>query len=256
MQVVYESPIVDGSTPIVADATLGGGASATILPNYFVNAVNVLLSWGIVANNNATTLTIVGVGADGNIITESKTCPVNASSPTVDSATVNKYLYIISITNAGLPPLSAFSARAVGQHYTADADVFVEKSPLIVLDTTGADAFEIQFTPLPIVVRDDTKVLAGTTFSGCTSYKAVGTIQDVYNTPTFSGSVTGPFTLTPASDLAWPNTVTGAESNGDLAIRAGTVYGTVYARPLSAIKVYTKKLFGKLVIDIVPYGAF
>ncbi len=251
MQVVYESPIVDGSSPIAASYTLEGGASATILPNYFVNAVNVLLSWG--APVAQTSISISGVDANGDNATEVIVCP--ASVAVNDQPTVKKYLFIKSISNI-YEELTDFSARAVGQHYTAEEDVFVDKSPLIVLDTTGADAFEIQFTPLPIVVRDDTKVLAGTTFTGCTSYKAVGTIQDVYNTPTFAGSVTGPFTLTPASNLAWPNTVTGAESNGDLTIRAGTVYGTVYARPLSAIKVYTKKLFGKLVIDIVPYGSF
>ncbi len=167
-------------------------------------------------------------------------------------STKNTYQYIRSITNASAALLPNFkaevkeSAKLFSGTENSGED-WIAKPP-IILDPR-ADGFAIQFTPQPIIDADTTK-----TFTGCTNYKAKGTMQPIDVVPTFSGSVTGPATATPSDELAWTSDVTVDKVTGAAANKAGIAYRSKETGPLSAIRVETDKLFGKLVVDILALG--
>lgn len=245
-------PVVESSSiSVVAAVALAPTEAATLDRDSFVSPLNVHFSLDA---GSVTKVTVIGIDAAGFIHSEDVSFPAGSTS----GVTVSAYYRITSITNTGANGLVNFVATASGSYYdNKDNSTFVTQHPYIILDTLFADGFNIQFNPLPFVSQDMATLNAGTTFTGFSAYRATGTTQPVYQLPKFSGSVTGAMTLTPENELAWPNTVTGTTGTpaSALAVKDGTVYGTVYLRPLSAVKTEVKKFFGKLVVNITPFGA-
>lgn len=204
----------------------------------------ILLSWGSINLGMGTTLEIKGLN-NGQVISETVECKSKLTSfapPVVDQETINEYTSITSIRNVGKHILPSFSARALRTDASYENNEAEKENDPSTINVAGFSGFSVQFTPLPIVNFDDSK-----TFEDCTIYKAVGTMQKLYSLPAYSGSVTGPFSKTPSSSVAWLTKV--AEE------KAGVAYQTNVLVPLSGLHVETKALFGKLVVDVFPYKA-
>ncbi len=176
-----------GSIASVANVPIG--SSVTQFNNIGFSATNNSIASTVrfqSTNTNSVAMLVTGYNCLGNIVTETVTLPTSGTKVT----TTNAYTSLISVRNTSADPL---------------LNLQIDK--IIVADTSIVQAVifldQIAMTGLTISAQDYLVSGNGTLFT----YQIGGTLQPVFNLPTYSGATTGG--ITPNSILTADFTATG-----------------------------------------------